>query len=224
MTNKVARWVPLTGIVYVGAMLGVLLGPSSPDTTASGNTVIAWYEKHHTAVSVQTFLLAYAAVLGVMFFGSLCSYLRQRGAGQLTTVMFGGAVIQAVALGVGAGTSLALNDHTSRLTEGSAQTLNLINSDGFAILLFSGLSLTMLTAGIAILHTRALPVWLGWVTVVIGIGALTGVGSWFAFMATGLWILGVATVLIVQAHKSPQISLPDARTSTEKPAKATTRS
>lgn len=221
--NKLTRWVPLTGILYVGVMITALTAPSSPDPQASGATVISWYEKHHTAVAVQTYLLAYAAVLGVMFFGSLCNYLRERGAGQLTTVIFGGAVISSVALGVGAGANLALSDHTSRLSQDAAQALNIISDDGFAILLFAGLALTMLTAGIAILRTRALPTWLGWVTLVIGVAALTGVGSWFAFMASGLWILGVATTMLVQAHKSTDITIPDvpaARTSADRPTKA----
>jgi hypothetical protein len=198
MVNRLSRWVPLTGVVYVGLMVAILIGPSSPDTKDTGAKTIAFYQAHHTAAGVQVFLLAYAALFVVMFFASVSSYLRRRGADQLATVVFGGALLQGAGLTLAGGLTLALNDHPARLSQNAAQALNLIASDTFAITLFVGLSISMVAAGIAILRTRAFPTWLGWVTVVIAIGALTAVGAWFAFLATGLWILVVAGLLIAR--------------------------
>ena len=45
---------------------------------------------------------------------------------------------------------------------------------------------------------RILPVWMGWVLFVIGIAALVPPISWFAFLATLLWVLIAGIWMTVQ--------------------------
>ena len=46
--------------------------------------------------------------------------------------------------------------------------------------------------------SRILPVWMGWVLFVIGIAALVPPISWFAFLATLLWVLIAGIWMTVQ--------------------------
>jgi hypothetical protein len=55
----------------------------------------------------------------------------------------------------------------------------------------------MIANGLAVLLYRVLPVWLGWVALVIGVGTVTPVG-WFGFLATMGWVLVVSIVLVVR--------------------------
>ena len=66
-----------------------------------------------------------------------------------------------------------------------------------------------ISVGIAILQSRAFPRWVGWLAIVIGIAAVTGAASWFAFMASGLLALGLSIALIVRGSDADAISLPD---------------
>ena len=45
---------------------------------------------------------------------------------------------------------------------------------------------------------RILPVWMGWVLFVIGIAALVPPISWFAMLATALWVLIAGIWMVVQ--------------------------
>jgi len=45
---------------------------------------------------------------------------------------------------------------------------------------------------------RILPVWMGWVLFAIGIAALVPPISWFAMLATALWVLIAGIWMVVQ--------------------------
>jgi hypothetical protein len=77
------------------------------------------------------------------------------------------------------GASLALADDPGKLDPAAAQTLNVLARD-LAMILYAGLGLLMLAAGLAIVRSRLLPAWLGWV----GIGHCGRSGPRHA--ATGL--------------------------------------
>jgi hypothetical protein len=149
-------------------------------------------------MEVSVYLLAYCAVLAVVFFAAMTSYLRRMGANVLARVAFAGSVIVAVGFGVAAGTTAMLTHKSVTLDSGAAQTLNLINNDLPFIALFVGLLLAMIATGVAIIETKALPAWMGWVAIVAGVGS--GIGSfvsWIAMLLSGLWIL-TASVMLYQ--------------------------
>jgi hypothetical protein len=154
-------------------------------------------------------LLGYAAVFAVIYFVSVASYLRGRGADLLATLTLVGGVLMAVGLGLGAGTSAALGDHTDRLSASAAQALNQVQEDLFFVTLFGGLMLATLAMGIAMLRTKALPKALGIVTVIVGVVAASAVASWFAFMATGPLTIVIAGYLYHRLGQPPTVTMPD---------------
>src|SRR3954452_14405108 len=110
MTDRFKRLAPLSGVLMVAAIVVMLTLPSTPDSTASGAKVIAFYRHHHTAIYVAGTLAAYAGLLAVLYFSSVASYLRSRGSDLLaTTTVVGGAIFGAGLL-VAAGAVFAAND------------------------------------------------------------------------------------------------------------------
>ena len=86
---------------------------------------------------------------------------------------------------------------TKDLTSTSAQTLILLENDFFlpAVL---GFALFGVLGGLAVVAGRILPAWMGWVLFVIGIAALVPPISWFAMLATALWVLIAGIWMVVQ--------------------------
>ena len=86
---------------------------------------------------------------------------------------------------------------TKDLTPASAQTLNLLQNDFFlpAVL---GFALFGILGGLAVVAGRILPVWMGWVLFALGVVALVPPISWFALLATVLWVLVAGIWMVVQ--------------------------
>ena len=213
--DRFKRLAPLSGVVLVAGVVTAILSPQTPDATASGTRVLAFYQHHHTAVYVTAFALAYAAAAGVLYFVSVASYLRRCGSDVLATTTVIGGALMAAGLLLGAGTLGASNDAPGRMSAETARTLNIMQSDLFAPALFAGVAIATLSMGVAMLRTKALPKALGIITVVVGVVAFSAIGTWFAFMAAGPLTLVIAGYVYQRLGRPEQISLPDARTSTE---------
>ena len=75
------------------------------------------------------------------------------------------------------------------------QALNVLDNDLF-LPLAGGIAVMILASGISLVRSvTLLPHWLGWVAVVIGILGFTPAG-FFAFLASGLWVLVVSVLLL----------------------------
>ena len=135
----------------------------------------------------------------VLFGAALRSGLRrgEREADGPATLAFGGALLMATGIMLLAGVSLALASKPSALDPAAAQAVNAL-SGGVWIPFIVGQAALMFGAGIAILRGGALPSWLGWVAIVLGVVSASPVG-WFAFMAVLLWIAIVAILLARRA-------------------------
>jgi hypothetical protein len=209
MMDRLSRWAPLAGVVYAVLFTVVLFAtPSTPDVDASPTKIIDFYASHRGGMQVQVYLLAYCAVFAVVFFAVMSARLRSLGANVLARVAFAGSLILAAGYAVGAGTSAMLTHKSVTLDAGSAQALNLVNNDLPFIALFVGLVLAMIATGVAVLSTKALPTWMGWVAIVAGVG--TGIGtwlSWIGLMLSGLWIL-VASVMLYVNQDSATAAMP----------------
>ena len=195
-----ARAAAAAGVAFVVFLAGAVIPTfNSPDATALPAKVIAYYTNHNTATYVSAYLTVFAVVTGVYFFGALRQYIRDlHGNAALATIGFGGALIFAVGGALSAGFEVALVDKTSRLTPGAAQALNAMQSDGTIGLTAAGLAIFYIATGIAIARSGALPRWIGWFAVVLGVLSLTPV-FWLAFMATLIWVLAAAIALFMRA-------------------------
>ena len=155
-------------------------------------------------------LLAYSALLAIVYFTSVAGYLRRHGSQVLATTTVASAALFAAGLTIGAGLQAALADRPTQLSAQTAQTLNLLSNDEWAVTLFAGLCGATLSMGVAMLLTKALPTWLGVVTTIVGVVAATGFASFLALLATAPLTLIVAGYVYVRLSRPDQvIQLPD---------------
>lgn len=197
MAAWLSKWGPLAGVL--SALLIVVsfaTGNSTPNDNAAGSQVIQWYTTHHNQRILSDLLLGLAMFFLVVFAATLARHVR-RGDRWIATGALGGAVVVAVGLTAIIGFDLVLVTDTKDLTVSSAQTLNLLENDFFLPIVL-GVALFGVVGGLAVVTGRILPAWMGWVLFAIGIAALVPPISWFALLATMLWVLIAGIWMVVQ--------------------------
>jgi hypothetical protein len=193
------RWpafAPLAGIVFVAlAVLAFAVGGDSPDIKDSPQKILNYYNDHDTKNIWASVFLAWGTVFFFFFLGVLRSALQaaEGGASRLSSVAFGGGLILGVGMLSFAGFTFTLADGADHLTPDAAQALNALNSD-FFFPVAVGLGTLLLATALCSIRSKLFPAWLSWITLIIGIAALTPVG-FFAFLLFGLWTLLVSVLL-----------------------------
>jgi hypothetical protein len=190
---KLSRLLPLFGILAVALVVTafVVIG-ETPDTDAPAAKLMSFYTQHDSDLSAGGLLLlvAAAAFLGWSVQVRNVLFLSEGGSATRATLGLVGSVVFAVGMTIFAGLNFALGDIPEKLDPAALQTLHVLNQDLFPPIGL-GTFLTLMGYGLAVLGTRALPVYLGWIAVV---------GSLFAF--TPLWFvpfLALAVFIIVSS-------------------------
>lgn len=208
------RWLklsPLSGCVFVALVLSTFFtGGGMPSDKASAAKIVQFYSQHQTGQQVTALLTIIAVAVGVFFFGTVRARLRQfPGNERYAAMMFGGAILFAAGGCISAGISLTLADRPTHLEAAAAQTLNLLQLNFSFPFTLAGIAALLLTSAIAILRSTALPKWVGWLSVVMGVVALTGPLGFFAFAAMGPWCLIVSTLLYRRGEQPRVVELPE---------------
>lgn len=201
--SRVSRWLIWTGPLFSVLLFVVdmLLAGNTPDEKASAAEVMKYFNDHQAQTLAGVFLAPLAAALLLVFAGEIRTRARERGAGGAgPTVMVSGAVLVAVAILAGAALSLSLETASDNNQPQIAETLNVLNADSW-IPFIGGLAVFLIGAGMTVLSTRLLPVWLGWVGLVAGIVSLAGPGGFIGFFAAPLWILVAGIMLGVSSDR-----------------------
>jgi len=203
------RYSPLTGVLFVALVVAVFsIGGSTPGVHDSAAKVQAFYSKHHDKQAALPFLLAIAIPFLLFFVSTPRLHLRRVGrTGPLANAAFAGGVLAAAGFGILASVHLALAEAADNVkTIGTAQALNVLDNNDF-IPAAAGLGLMVLAAGASAVRHGGLPKWLGWVGVVLGIAVFTPAG-FFAFLASGVWIVIVSILLTLARQGAPAASAP----------------
>jgi hypothetical protein len=211
MTDRWSRRAPLTGILFVGFLVALLvLSWNTPDDKASPAKVVSYYHSHRSQLMTANVLGAYAVVFWLFFTGSLRTFMRRAGVGDgLTTTAFGGAILFGVGGALLSAFGFALANEINHLDASGAHTLNVINN-GLFFPLAAGQAVFGITTAIAILRTRALPVWLGWVALAFGVVSITPVGFFGTFVLL-VWSVIVAILVYLRAEQpagAPAVTAP----------------
>lgn len=210
MNTRWNRLAPLSGVVMVVLLLvsQILLG-NEPGSGASGAQFISYFAKHRSAVQASAYLTGLVIVFAVYFYGYLREHLSQEeGAERLGLVAFGGAILFAAGGAVGAGTALALADVPTKLSPSAAQVLGLIQQDATVALIAGGAATLLICSALAIIQGRRLPIWIGWLALVLGIASLAPAKNLGAVFG-GLWTLIVSIALYLRARRPSAANLTD---------------
>jgi hypothetical protein len=209
------RWLPLTGVVAVVLwIIGIfVLEDASPGDDASAFEVLASFEDEETSIFVGSFLFVLGTAFFVFFLGSLReAFLRAEGQpGRLTAVAFAGglgkAVFDMAFVGVFAAGAIAADD-SDDFSPQAAQAVASVDTAFFIGAEFMAL-VFLAAAGAVILTSRALPVWLGWLALLVALGLLIVPIGWaFLLIGVPLWVLLASVVLFLGA--SPRAATPSA--------------
>ncbi len=196
MSDRLGRLAPLTGVLFaVVIVVAAVTGGETPDASASAAKVIAYYQTHSSKIETSDILLAIAFLVAVFFAGSLRSYMRRapKAEGAAAVVLVGGAIMAAGAA-LGAGVEFGLAHNISHLSPAAAQAVNVVSNEVFLPLL-AGVCVFSLASGVAILRGAALPKWLGWVAIVMGIAALIPPAFFPMLVVLVIWSVVVSILM-----------------------------
>jgi hypothetical protein len=192
------RFGPLSGVAAVvlwiiGFLLFLATEVEGADTAAE---ILAGYESDENLILLAAWLFVLGGVLFLWFLGTLRTrLLAAEGApGRLTAIAFAAGIATAVFL-----MSLPLGDVAGALADdlepAAAQALNEVGTAFFVGAEFSALALVVATA-LLVLRTGALPRWLGWVSLVLGLLLLIGPIGWLGLIfGFPIWVLVVSFLL-----------------------------
>lgn len=200
-----ARLVPLAGILaIVLIVIAFIVGGETPDGDDSLRKIVSFYRDNDDAQVLAGSFLGWGTALFLVFASGLWRMVRDLETGRhgSSALLLGGSVLWAAGASVFAGLTFTLGDLAKDLGPGALQTLNALNSDMFFTLALGTFAFSA-GAGVSILNTRVMPVWLGWVAIVIAIVAVTPAG-FFAFLVMGLWVLIVSVLMLLRGPSPAQ--------------------
>jgi hypothetical protein len=215
VVTRLERWLPLTGVVAVALwIIGIfVLENASPDSDASPDEILAYFDDDSASIYAGAFLFSLGTAFFVWFLGSLrTAFLAAEGQpGRLTAVVFAGGVGKAVFdMGVMGGfvAGALAADEADPLSPEAAQTLFFVD-DAFFIGAEFMAFVFMAAAGAVILTRRALPMWLGWLAVLIALGLLVFWIGWaFLLFGVPLWVLLASVILFLRSSGPPAGDVP----------------
>lgn len=195
---------PLTGVAFIlVAIIGFAVGGEPSEAKDGAAEVVDWYADNKSSAEIGAGIAVLAALLFVFFGGYLRKVLRDAeggDGGMLSAVMFAGTIVFATGLALDSAVLFAAAEAVDNDVDPTAVLALQAFWDNDFFPLALGLALFMLAGGISIVRNGALPKWLGWIAVVLGVLAMTPVG-FFAFPVAGLWIL-VSSVMLTQGARA----------------------
>jgi hypothetical protein len=188
MAAWLGKWGPLAGVISgVLAAVAVVSGANTPNSDSSGRQVLAWYTAHHAGQELSAVFGVLAMFFLVVFAAVLARHVRQ-GERWIAVAALAAAVAAAIGFTCLLSFGFILASDTAKLSPAAAQTLMVLAND-FYLPVVLGFTLFGVLGGLAVVAGRILPVAMGWVLFAVGLIMLIPGISWFALLATLLWVL-----------------------------------
>ena len=200
--NKDNSWLaPLTGVAFVVlVIIGFAIGGEPPDLDDPAREIVDFYADNKTKVMIGAALEGIAATLFVFFGGYVRRVLRDAEGerGILSAIAFAGTIIFAVGLAIDATISMAMAESAEDVDPSAVQALAALFQNDY-VPFAVGLQVFLLAMGIAAVRTGAIPKWIAWIAIVLGVVAMTPAG-FVAFLGTGILVLVLSVVLTMRAR------------------------
>ncbi len=189
MTEK--RWLQVGaagGILFVGLLFGSsLIGAAGePAFDAPANQWLAYVRNSHDALQTRGYAAEPALTCFLLFVG--CLYRRLRRANRasipaLTMVLSAGVMITLLLAAGGAGGAALIR--VGKDLDASAASILFALANEFFVASWFAIGGMLFASGLGALSSRALPAWLGWSGLVIGLGMVIAV----PLQLTPLWLI-----------------------------------
>ena len=204
-------WVPLTGVLFVVLIfVGAAIGGEPPGADDPVQEIVSHYQDDKDKIQTGAAIFTIGAALFVFFAGSVRKVLDREAGGRsmLPTVALVGAGIFATGAAIDSMISFAISEAADDVDPTAVQALQALWDNDFMPLAL-GTCLFFLATGLAIVRYGGLPVWLGWIAVVLGLISITPIG-FVSFLAGGLWILVASVLLALRGRKTAGAGAPPA--------------
>lgn len=220
-TGRPDRWTAVAGLVFTALVLASIFTPYPPSSDSPAEDIAAQLAGDRTAHQLSLLLGLIADVAFLVFLAGLWSRLRrwEGPAGMFAAlVLTSGAALAALML-VSGGLYMALLQYASGDQPDPAvlSALTVLNEWVGGALLPAGVAM-FLGAAVAILTTRALPQWLGWLAAATALlllitfagvfqtaaeGNAVGVVGFVGFLLFLVWVLATSVVLLIRPGRQP---------------------
>jgi hypothetical protein len=202
--SRSKEWlVPLTGVGFiVVAIVSFIVAGEPKDASHPAREIVEWYVDNKDAVQISAFIGMAATVLLVFFGAYLRNVLRAAagGADMLSLVSFIGIVVVAVGFAIDTTISIALAERADDIDPIAVQSLQTLWDNDFVPIAL-GILLFLWATGLSVRRTGALPKWIGWIMILLGVVALTPIG-FASFVGTAGLILVISILLAVRARSA----------------------
>jgi len=204
--NRSKEWlVPLTGVgfVVVGIISFLIAGePKSADDPV--REIVSFYVDNKDSVEAGAIVGAVAGLLLIFFAAYLRKVLRAAAGGEgeiLSLVSFVGLVLVALGFAIDGTISFALAEAADDINPVAVQALQALWDNDFLPIMLGVLAFLWAT-GISVLRSGALPKWMGWVMILLGIVGVTPVG-FAAAIGSAILVLVISIMLSLRARSAP---------------------
>lgn len=202
MDRSSREWLaPLTGVAFIVlAIISIIVGGEPKDATHPATEIVDWYIDNKDSVEVSAFIGVPALALLVFFGAYLRNVLREAAGGtdMLSLVSFVGLVLVAVGVAIDTTISLAIAERVDDIDPIAVQSLQALWDNDF-IPIALGALIFLWATGISVVRNGALPKWIGWIMILLGVIALTPLG-FAAFLGAAVLILVISILLTMRAR------------------------
>ena len=197
------RLAALTGLPFLVLVVlsPVVLGDVPDPKDDAPLKIINFYKDNDSEVYISALLSGLAATALVFFAAYLGKVLRAAsGPGHmLSFVPLAGASIVAVAAGIDATINIALVEAVDDIQPAAVQSLSALWSNDWFTFVVGG-TIFMLAAGLSIVRHGGLPVWMGWIAILLAVVSATPAG-FVGFIGAGLWVAVASVILFLRADQ-----------------------
>jgi hypothetical protein len=216
----VRRWSQVggvAGILFVAFAFGLSLVGANGEPASFDAPAKDWlthYRNSHDLLLLGPYSAGVPTLLFVLFVAALHMRLQPAANGEslpsIAVLLFGGVTAALLMAAAGAG-SAALLRVGHGLDESGASTLSGLANE-FFVMSFFGIGGFLIAAGIGALPSHALPAWLGWSGIVIGLASVIAPAAqltafWLIpFFLFYIWVVATSVVLIRGARSAAGVS------------------
>jgi hypothetical protein len=195
---------PLMGVLFIVlAVIAILVGGEPPSADDDVQEIVDFYLDNKDEVEVSAALGTLAVAALIFFANYFRRVLAEAGEGLMSATVLVGASIMAIGLAIDGTISIALAEAADDLEPASVQTLQALWDNDFLPIAL-GAFVFLVSAGIAVIRTGVLPVWLGWIAIVLAVLGPTPIG-FVSFLGGALWILVASVMLTMRASGGPTV-------------------
>jgi hypothetical protein len=192
---------PLTGVAFfVLALIGFAVSGEPPTADEPVQEIVDHYTDNKDSVIAGSIVAGFALVFLIFFGGYLRKVLSaaEGAGGMLSAVSLVGVALLAVGGAIDLTISVALAETVDDVEPAAVQALQALWDNDFVPIAI-GVVVFLFATGISVVRHGALPRWLGWAAIVLGVVGLTPIG-FAAFLGTAIWIVVVSVLLAIRAR------------------------